>query len=196
MNDVEMLEFTAILNARWASKPKTDVWAKAWLGAFAPFSFDAAIGVLDTITPQGGAPEAHEILAALRDQGVSAEGLVGDVLTAIRTRGYVRPPAPGEWRSPAVTDAIEAFGGWAAVCTEHDMGDPATRAQFRGLIQARLQERRVAGLPTLNAGASDRLALPSPPVFVEPESTGGFVPMPDEARKAIEALEMRPMPRG
>lgn len=195
MTEREMGMLAAILTARWPKQPRDDKWAKAWLSAFTPHPLDDALRVLDSIEPQGGAPEGHEILAALRDQGVSAEGLVGDVLTAIRTRGYVRPPAPGEWRSPAVTDAIEAFGGWAAVCVEHNMGDPATRAQFRGLIQARLQERRAAGLPTLNAGAPERLALPSPPVFVEPESTGGFVPMPDEARKAIEALEMRPMPR-
>lgn len=187
MTSSEMLEFTAILNARWSSKPKTDVWAKAWLAAFEPFSFDDAIRVLDTITPQGGAPEAHEILAALRDEGVTAEGLVGDVLAAIRTHGYVRPPAHGEWRSPAIVDAIEAFGGWVAVCVEHDFGDPAVRAQFRGIVHARLQERRTAGQPTLNP-APTRLALPSPPVFVEPESSGEFVSMPPEAHAALERL--------
>lgn len=191
----------ALLTARWPKQPRDDKWAKAWLSAYAPFPLGDALRVVDMIDPQGGAPEGHEILRHLRDHGIEAEGLVGDVLTAIRTRGYVRPPAPGEWRSPAVGDAIEAFGGWAAVCTEHDLGDPATRAQFRDLIRARMNERRARGDVVIHPGIApiaeqNQITAANTPLFDDPVSTGGFVPMPAAAKAAVEALDAEVGRRG
>lgn len=189
MTGPEMAQLAAVMTARWPKAPRTGDWAKAWLSAFADYAIGDALRCLDTLDPQGSSPEGHELLAALRDGGVSADGLVADVMFAVRRRGSLRPMRRDEWRSEAVADTIEAWGGWMALCQEHDLREPATRAQFRDAIRARLADRRAAGLPLLNPAAPVRLALPAPPVFDdEPEAVGEFVPATTEFKEAYARL--------
>jgi hypothetical protein len=120
---------------------------------------------------------------------VNEDALLADVMHALRTRRSLRPMLRDEWRSEAVADSIEAWGGWTAMCYEHDcLSESATRAQFRNTIKAKLNERRAAGLPLLNPAAPERLAIPAPPVFDDPVSIGEFVPPTEEFKAAYARL--------
>lgn len=189
MTGPEMAQLAAVMTARWPKSPRTGDWAKAWVSAFADYHLGDALRCLDTLDPQGSSPEGHELLAALRDGGISADALLADVMFAIRRRTSLRPMLRDEWRSEAVADAIDAWGGWTAICQEHDLRESATRAQFRDAIRARLADRKAAGLPLLNPAAPARLALPAAPVFDdEPEAVGEFVPATDEFKAAYARL--------
>lgn len=197
MNQQEMAKFTVLVNARWPARQKDEDWARAWLPDFAPYTLDDAVDALGGLQPQGSSPEGHEIVAALRERGVNADAFVGDVLHAIREFTSLRPPTREHWRSDVIFDAIQAWGGWVALCTEYDFREAATRAQFRDLVRAKINDYRTGGRLVLNANHRPMLARQSSPFAALDAAPveGPFVDAPPEALAALRLLgEGKPMP--